>query len=90
MCAVAGLPFSVWKARYLALQGRRTFEVRFYLSATPTLDGSSTLLTTKTVRAKNFLPGGVLKPITGKATVPGPSQGKYILCLIDAADAIVD
>jgi hypothetical protein len=47
------------------------------------------LLLTKTVKAKNLAPGGVLS-VKGKATVPSPSQGKFIIADIDATDLVTE
>ncbi len=65
------------------------FELRFYVSADATLDGSDTLIKTQKVKAKILLPGGVLQ-VTTSAKVLSPSRGKHLIVEIDAGNVIAE
>jgi hypothetical protein len=64
--------------------------VQVYLSANADLDPTEDLLVlTKTVKAKRLIPGGSVT-LKGKATVPTPSQGKFLILKVDATNTTAE
>ena len=63
--------------------------VHVYLSADAILDPSDTLVFEKQAKPKRLSPGGV-ELIKGKATVPTPSQGKFLILKVDATDVTIE
>ena len=61
--------------------------VQFYISANPTLDAGATPLSMQAVQPKKLVPGGAVS-VKVKIKVPSPSQGKYLIAVIDAGNAI--
>lgn len=63
--------------------------VQVYLSANDQLDGGDLLVFTKKAKRKLLGSGGVVT-IKGKATVPTPSQGKFLILKIDGTNLIAE
>jgi hypothetical protein len=63
--------------------------VQVYLSAGPTPGPTDLLVFSKTAKAKSLIPGGSVT-LKGKATVPTPSSGQYLLLQIDPTNTTAE
>jgi len=76
------------------VESRGSFKVKFYVSADAVLNGSDTLVLTKTVKSGDD-DNGSIKPgntvsVSGSVTVTSPTQGKYLIAKIDSENVICE
>ena len=65
------------------------FSVAFYLSTDGVLDSADTLLMTKSVRTRSLAPS-MGTNLSGQITLPLPSEGRYIVAVIDSSNLVIE